>query len=121
MESITDIVKRKIGNMEDCRPYAYWKRVSSNVNVRAGCQNSDIMTAAGCSVNVVKAVHGDSDNCNADYETEARVFPIVSEFFDTFLKRTLDSSYVKLQEIVIKPQRKGSVVLVLISILTIGG
>lgn len=54
--------------MKDWKPSKYWKRVNFIMMICTGYQNTDIMTATQCSVNIVKAGRCDMDIYSGDYK-----------------------------------------------------
>ncbi|XP_014768730.1 uncharacterized protein LOC106868115 [Octopus bimaculoides] len=91
-------VEKNLADMQDWKPSEYWKRVTCIMVIHAGNQNY-IMTAAQCSVNIIKVVRRDMYDRNGDYETLAfkkghsRYSDCVRtlEFIPTSLKRVLNS------------------------------
>ena len=47
-------------DIEDKKQFEYWKRVTNIMMIRVGYQNANIVTAAQCTVNIVKR---DMDSC----------------------------------------------------------
>ena len=58
--------------MDDWYPPESWKRITCIMMICAGHQKKEIMVAAQCSLNTVKTIRHELENCNGDYETVAR-------------------------------------------------
>ena len=57
--------------MNDWKPPEYWKRVTCIMMIRAGFDNRDIVAAAQCSLNTVKTVREELEECEGDVESVA--------------------------------------------------
>ena len=58
--------------MDDWNPSESWKRITCTMMIHAGHQYMEIMVAAQCSLNTVKIIRHDLENCDGDYEAVAR-------------------------------------------------
>ena len=58
--------------MDDWNPTESWKRITCIMMIHAGHQNKEIMVAAQCSLNTVKTIRHELENCDGDYEAVAR-------------------------------------------------
>ena len=58
--------------MDDWNPPESGKRITCIMMICAGHQNKEIMVAAQCSLNTVKTIRHELENCNGDYEAVAR-------------------------------------------------
>ena len=58
--------------MDDWNPLESWKRITCIMMICAVHENKEIMVAAKCSLNTVKTIRHELENCNGDYEAVAR-------------------------------------------------
>ena len=58
--------------MDDWKPLESWKRVTCIMMIHASHQDKEITVAAQCSLNTVKTIRHEQENCDGDYEAVAR-------------------------------------------------
>ena len=58
--------------MDDWNPPESWKRITCIMMIHVGHQNTEIMVAAQCSMNIVKTIRCERKNCDGDYGAVAR-------------------------------------------------
>ena len=57
--------------MDDWNPPESWERITCIMMIQAGHQNKEIIVAAQCSLNTVKTIRHELENCDGDYEAVA--------------------------------------------------
>ena len=65
-------MEEKCMQMDDWNPHESWKKITFIMMIHASHQNNEITIAAQCSLNTVKKIRHELENCDGDYMAVAR-------------------------------------------------